>query len=153
MIRVRKAMSKDVDDILRIEEESFTTPWSRKSLEMEVTQNQLAHYLVVEENYMVVGYGGFWKIADEAHIGNIAIAKEYRRKGFGKILMKEMVSLAKSLEIEAMTLEVRPSNEPALRLYSFFDFYHAGIRKNYYSDTHEDGWILWKELKDDCIGD
>lgn len=147
MIEVRKATAEDIDEISRIENESFSTPWSKKSLEMEVARNPLSHYLVAVKNFHIVGYGGFWKIGDEGHIGNIAVERDSRHRGVGTLLMEKMVADAKDMGIKAMTLEVRPGNIPALKLYSSFDFYKAGVRKGYYSDTKEDGWILWKEIK------
>ena len=147
MVTLRKAQSKDIDDIVRIEEASFSTPWTRKSITMEIEQNTLAHYYVVEDTFGVVGYGGFWKIGEEAHINNIAIDPENRQQGYGKKLMETLIEESKKLGIQGMTLEVRPSNVAALKLYASFDFYRGGIRKGYYTDTKEDGWILWKEIR------
>ncbi|MDO5713392.1 MAG: ribosomal protein S18-alanine N-acetyltransferase [Tissierellia bacterium] len=147
MVNIRRAKPEDLEDIYRIECSSFSTPWSKKSIILEIENNQLAYYYVVEDFFQVVGYGGFWKIGEEAHIGNIAIEPESRNQGYGKLLMKALVEEAKELGISDMTLEVRPSNLPALKLYADFDFYKAGVRKGYYTDTKEDGWILWKEIK------
>lgn len=144
---LRPAQSRDLEEMYHIEEEAFATPWPRKSLAMEVEKNPLAHYLVVEEDLEVVAYGGFWKLADEGHIGNIAVRRNRRGMGYGTVLMEGLLALAKELEIAALTLEVRPSNKEALALYGKFGFYKAGVRKKYYSDTGEDGWILWKKLE------
>lgn len=137
---------EDLDRIMEIEVESFTTPWPKESFLLEITKNQLARYIVAEVDGLVVGYGGIWLVLDEGHITNIAVAKEYRGLGVGKKLIEGLISLCKDGGITAMTLEVRKSNIIAQNLYKSYGFVEAGIRPNYYTDVNEDAIIMWKKI-------
>jgi len=75
-IAIRRMDEEDLDRIMEIEVESFTTPWPKESFLLEITKNQLARYIVAEVDGLVVGYGGIWLVLDEGHITNIAVAKE-----------------------------------------------------------------------------
>ncbi|MBE7092682.1 MAG: ribosomal-protein-alanine N-acetyltransferase [Clostridiales bacterium] len=132
-----------LDEIDLIEKDSFKEPWSKDAYEKEIN-NPLSTICVITVNDEVVAYGGFWKILDEGDINNIAVKKEYRGKGFGKMLMNALTEEAKEQNIKAMTLEVRVSNKSAIELYKKFGFVEAGVRKKYYSDS-EDALIMWLE--------
>lgn len=136
---------KHVDGVMEVEHLSFALPWSQNSFIQEVTSNEFAHYIVAVENDRVIGYAGMWQIQDEGHITNIAVHPEFRGLHIGKNLMTELIDLARSLGINAMTLEVRKSNEIAKNLYKSFGFMEAGVRKRYYSDNNEDAIIMWNE--------
>jgi ribosomal-protein-alanine N-acetyltransferase len=136
----------DLDRIMEIEHLCFTMPWSRDAFVAELTQNHFAHYLVVEKDGQVIGYGGMWLILDEAHVTNIAIHPEQRGKGYGEELLRRMMALSIARGGTAMTLEVRVSNLPAQRLYEKMGFVSHGIRKGYYTDNNEDALIMWVEL-------
>ncbi len=140
---MREMMLKDLDSVLDIEALSFPTPWSRRSFTTELTENVYAHYIVVEYESRVIGYSGMWVILDEAHITNIAVHPEFRRRGLGEKIMREMMERAKSRGATRMTLEVRVSNSAAQDLYRKLGFVARGIRKGYYSDTNEDAIVMW----------
>lgn len=144
-MKTRKGGPEDLESLYAIEVASFSTPWSKKALALDL-ENPLSHYILLEDDQgKVLGYGGMMKLVDEGHILNIALAPEAQGKGYSHRLMEAMVDLAQDLGIRAMTLEVRPSNEPALALYEDFGFKVGGRRKNYYIDNQEDALILWKE--------
>ena len=134
---------KDIDEVLQLEKLCFPVPWSRDAFRMEVEQNQCARYYVVRENNLLIGYGGMWLILDEAHITNIAVHPEHRRKGVGRLLMETLMEEAARLNMERMTLEVRVSNTAAITLYKSLGFEEGGIRKGYYSNDREDALIMW----------
>ncbi len=90
----------------------------------------------------IVGYGGFWKMVDEAHISTIATAPARRRRGIGELLLIAMIEAAQELGSSLVTLEVRKSNASAQALYVKYGFEIAGERKQYYSDNGEDAWIM-----------
>lgn len=140
---IHKLKESFLGEIDLIEQDSFKEPWSKEAYEKEIT-NPLANYRVITVNDEVVAYGGFWKIIDEADINNIAVKKEYRGKGYGKMLMNALIEDAKKQNIKAMTLEVRVTNKSAIALYKKLGFKEAGIRKKYYSDN-EDALIMWLE--------
>ncbi len=145
-ISIRKMEEKDLERIMEIENQAFTTPWPKEAFLLEITKNQLARYLVAEVENMVVGYGGIWLILDEGHVTNIAVDSRYREKGIGKKLVEGLISLCSEEKIMAMTLEVRASNIAAQNLYKKYGFTESGIRPNYYADDKEDAIIMWKSL-------
>lgn len=134
---------KYIDPILYIENASFNDPWSRDSMEKELS-NSFARYVVVKKQDLVIGYGGMWLILDEGHITNIAVHPDYRDIGIGSEIVKSLIGICKKEKIISMTLEVRKSNAAALNLYSKFGFVAEGIRKGYYGDNKEDAIIMWK---------
>lgn len=142
----RKMTLDDIDEIVEIEKEAFSMPWSRMSFEHELKTNKLAKYYVMADKQGVVSYCGFWIIMDEAHITNIACSKEFRRCGYTKTLMQEVESILKGEGISRITLEVRVSNEAAINLYHGLGYKDAGKRPNYYTDNNEDALIMWKTI-------
>lgn len=139
----------DIPAIVALEQQAFTMPWSAKAFYNEIKRNQFARYMVMEQNGVILGYGGLWTIMDEAHITNIAVREEYRGKKLGARLLHEMQKTAAFLGMNRMTLEVRVSNEIAQRLYRKFGFQDAGVRPGYYSDNQEDALIMWADLPKD----
>lgn len=146
MLNTRKMTPLDVTRVHAIESASFQTPWSEEAFHKELTENTLAVYLVLELDDEIIGFGGMWLIMDEIHITNIAIAPEYRRKGYGEKLVEAMVNYGVENGFKHMTLEVRVSNAPAIALYEKYGFKGFGIRPKYYIDTGEDALVMWKEL-------
>jgi [ribosomal protein S18]-alanine N-acetyltransferase len=136
----------DIDDILKIENSSFTIPWSRQAFINELTSNRFAVYIVIEEDEKVVGYCGVWVIVDEAHITNIAILPEYRGKKLGEALLSKVMEVTRQIGAVKMTLEVRVTNYIAQSLYRKLGFKDGAIRKGYYTDNHEDALVMWVDL-------
>ena len=131
----------DVDGMHAIEEATFATPWSRKSIEAELT-NGCARYLVARAEGEVVGYAGMWLVIDEAHITNVAVRADMRGQGLGRQLMGRLIQLAADSGMIWMTLEVRRSNKVAQNLYRSFGFIDVGYRKRYYEDNQEDALLM-----------
>lgn len=147
IINLREMEIKDIDAIMEIEKESFSTPWTRNSFEKEINENMLAKYIVADLDGKAVGYAGVWLIIDEGHITNIAVSSVHRGKGIGKFLMMGLIDFCKDRGIHNMTLEVRVSNIIAQNLYKKLGFLDCGIRPNYYADDHEDAVIMWKTIE------
>ncbi len=143
---LRPMTMADLDAVCEIEEQCFSVPWSRESMEKELAGNDQAHYLVAEINEKVVGYAGFWQVLDEGHIMNIAVAPEMRGHGIGEELMRAMLQQGMQLGIIYWTLEVRVSNIAAVKLYEKVGFTSAGIRPGYYEKPKEDANIMWYKL-------
>ena len=143
-IIIRKMEIDDLDSIMEIEKQSFTTPWSRNAFEMEIRDNLLAHYIVAAIDDKIVGYGGIWFILDEGHITNIAVNRDYRGIGVGNKLICGLIDLCSENDINKMTLEVRKSNIVAQNLYKKYGFIDFGVRPRYYSDNNEDAIIMWR---------
>jgi ribosomal-protein-alanine N-acetyltransferase len=143
-IMVRRMNALDIDGVLAVEQQSFTTPWSREGFVNEMN-HELSYYLVLVEAGNIIGYAGMWLIVDEAHVTNIAILPEYRGRKLGNKLMTALLEHAKARGATRMTLEVRASNEVAQGLYNKFGFTSQGRRRNYYTDNKEDALIMWCE--------
>ena len=140
----RKMTPDDADAVARVEAACFPVPWSRESFWREASNENTSYLLAInEETKDVIGYAGCWILADEAQITNVAILPAYRGQGAGTRLMAASIEAARARGATAMTLEVRPSNTPALALYHHFGFKEAGRRKGYYSDNGEDAIIMW----------
>jgi len=131
-----------IGDILKVENECFSSPWTEKMF-MEELSGKFSRYYVAMIDEKAVAYMGMWFLSGEGHITNIAVGKDYRRKGVAKALLSHFIALAKEENLEFMTLEVRASNTPAISLYESFGFSYAGVRKNYY-DNKEDALVLTK---------
>lgn len=138
---------EDIDQVMVIEHESFTIPWSREAFYNELVQNQFAVYLVLKVEDRIVGYCGVWIVVDEAHITNVAILPEYRGRKLGEALMRKVIEVAKEKGAKTMTLEVRMTNTIAQSLYRKLGFQGGAIRKNYYIDNHEDALVMWVNFK------
>ncbi len=140
---IRKMEAIDVDVVAKIEAEVFSEPWSRDSFLNEVeTPNHI--YLVAEDEEAILGYCGLWEVAGEGQITNVCVAPEHRGKAVATQMLEELLAYAKQMNVEATTLEVRVSNEPAIKLYEKLGFEEAGIRKGFYSHPREDAMIMWK---------
>ncbi|CQR53225.1 ribosomal protein S18-alanine N-acetyltransferase [Paenibacillus riograndensis] len=136
----------DIPDILIIEREAFTMPWTEEAFRNELTHNHFAKYMVMELHGRIIGYAGMWAIVDEAHVTNIALLEAYRGRKWGERLLDELMKTAAFLGMKSITLEVRVSNEVAQNLYRKKGFRPAGTRKGYYSDNREDALIMWADL-------
>lgn len=142
----RPMQLSDVPIVCLIEQESFPTPWTEGAFVNELTNNHFAHYVIMELDGAVAGYGGMWLILEEAHVTNVAVRQPFRGRGLGERLMAELMNKASFLGAVRMTLEVRVSNRIAQRLYEKMGFYAAGVRRKYYTDNNEDAVIMWVDL-------
>ena len=142
---VRKMTEQDLDEIMLIEQESFSLPWSRESYLGEL-KNKFSNYLVCDYEGKVAAYVGVWVVFEEAHITNVAVGKKYRSRGMGKSLMLEVEKLVRQKGAQTILLEVRPSNEVAIRMYLELGYIPTGLRKAYYSDNQEDAILMTKYL-------
>lgn len=97
------------------------------------------------ESQYILGFAGFWNMAGEAHIMNIAVREEHQRHGIGELLFLLLIDLAVEMKARLITLEVRASNTAAQSLYHKYGLLTVGSRRNYYRDTQEDGVIMTLE--------
>jgi ribosomal-protein-alanine N-acetyltransferase len=139
----------DLPEILAIENESFPLPWTAAMFIKELN-NANAQCLIARVNFggksVLGGYIIFWIVADEAHLHNLAVKKEFRRQSLAFNLLKAMQEIARQVGIRAQTLEVRQSNTAAIKLYEKCGFVVKGIRPLYYPETHEDALIMWADV-------
>jgi ribosomal-protein-alanine N-acetyltransferase len=102
-------------------------------------------FVVRDDDRRIVGYCSFWRVLDELHVNNLAVAPSQRGRGAGTALMLEVLKEAARMGAHRATLEVRRSNEAARRLYERLGFVVAGVRHGYYSSPVEDALILWRD--------
>ncbi|HWT26496.1 MAG TPA: ribosomal protein S18-alanine N-acetyltransferase [Mobilitalea sp.] len=139
---IRDMAEADLDEICAIEQETFSDPWSREDF-WKSFQDTGNNYLVVEDQGEIVGYCGYWGIAGEGDIYNVAVKKEYRQKHIGYFMLSKLIEQAQARDITSLTLEVRKSNVAAIGLYEKLGFVSAGIRKDFYTKPKEDAVIMW----------
>jgi len=142
---LRKMTSQDLPQIQEIEKQSFSTPWELQ-LFMGELKLPFAHFYVLEEHKKIIGYCGFWLGEQEAHIVTLAICQEKRRKGLGSMLVTRMLEQAKPLGATRAVLEVRVSNDPAIRLYEKCGFSRGAIHRKYYGDNDEDALTMLRDI-------
>jgi ribosomal-protein-alanine N-acetyltransferase len=142
-------LSKDlIDEILVIESSTHSAPWSRKSFENELEHKYGVFNIALVEG-KVIGYGGTWVLVDEAHVTNVVVSPEFRGQGIGRKLMNEMLVKAREKGAVCATLELRKSNEVALKLYESMGFKMATVRNADYPDNQEDALVM---MMDDLLG-
>ena len=136
----------DIDDILRIETISFTNPWTREMYLSELEHRDVSFFYIARDAVgEAVGFCSCWLVLDEIHINNLAVLPEHRRGGVASALIEHVLKEGRSRGGRRATLEVRRSNEPALKLYEKFGFAVTGVRRGYYTKPDEDALILWRE--------
>jgi len=136
----------DLEKILEIERRSFSFPWTYNIFLRELTLNRYARYFVLEEDKKIIGYLGLWLMRNDIHITNIAIAKEFRRKGYGGEFLKFVEEKAAVQRIKKISLEVRKSNHIAQNMYRKFGYKVIKIWRNYYREEREDALVMEKKL-------
>jgi ribosomal-protein-alanine N-acetyltransferase len=144
-LRIEAMRLEDLDEVQRIEQASFSTPWPSNAYRSELQTNRLASYLVARIDATIVAYGGMWLMVDEAHITTFAVHPRWRRQGIGERLLLGFLDLARDRHAREATLEVRLSNLAARRLYEKYGFRPVGLRPRYYSDNSEDALIMTTE--------
>ena len=146
MIEFRKLKLRDLNAIEEIERTSYPTPWSRSMFASELAKpSSICLGAVEAEKEELVGYLIISRYVDAWHVMNIAVAPEHRRRGIARSLMERLFEATARDARRGYTLEVRVSNEAAIRLYEELGFRTRGIRRGYYTDNREDALIMWKD--------
>jgi ribosomal-protein-alanine N-acetyltransferase len=146
MIEFRKLKLRDLNAIEEIEQTSYPTPWSRSMFASELAKpSSICLGAVDGERDELVGYLIISRYVDAWHVMNIAVAPEYRRRGIARRLMERLFEVTARDARRGYTLEVRVSNEAAIRLYEELGFRARGVRRGYYTDNREDALIMWKD--------
>lgn len=140
---LREMMVEDLEQVMEIENELFAVPWTKEGYFTFLTKEN-AMMLVVEEKEKILGYCGLLMVLEEADVMNVAVRKDRQKEGIGNFLMQSMLRLAQDRGIEKIHLEVRVSNDTAIRLYERLGFEKYGIRKGYYTDPIEDAVLMMK---------
>ena len=132
--------------VAELERLCFSAPWNEAMLEEEL-YNDTASFIVAEgEDGSVLGYAGLHVILDEGYIDNVAVRPSCRRMGIADQLLDVFVRFGQA-NLAFLTLEVRPSNTPAVALYQKHGFQEVGRRPNYYDNPKEDALLLTREFQ------
>jgi ribosomal-protein-alanine N-acetyltransferase len=166
MVQLRQQLSlelmreADVNTVQEIEREIFSTPWPRNAYYRELASRASAHYVVLRQEGIVerpagfrgadfdatiLGYGGMWRMYDEAHVTTIGVRKDLQHHGYGRVIFAGLVQAAYDMGAKWVTLEVRTTNENAMKMYESFGFKVIGRRKGYYTDNGEDAIVMWSD--------
>lgn len=140
----------DLPQVDAIEAQAFPSPRSAAFYRQEITQNAYANYRVIHAvpnpttgtAALVVAYGGYWLMGEDAHIVSIAVDPTWRQRGLAEWLMLELIATAWGQGATLVTLEMRASNRAAEALYRKLGFQEVGRRKRYYRDTNEDAILF-----------
>lgn len=145
---------QDVTAVADLEAQSFTNPWSAESFRA-LLEGGYAEVWVAEaepsapspgRDVRLAGYAVAWFAGDSGELANLAVRPDLRGTGVGSVLLDHVLDRARSRGIREMFLEVRASNEAALRLYRSRGFRRLAIRSGYYPNPREDALVLGLNL-------
>lgn len=142
-IIIRKLQESDIEQLSRIEEESFSMPWSPQDF-ADLLHHDYCLYLVAEVDNVVAGCCGLTNSFGEGNIDNVVVGRQFRGMGIAQQLLRELLQAGEAEGIEAFTLEVRISTAAAIHIYEKFGFVSEGIRPNFYEKPTEDAMIMWR---------
>lgn len=142
MLTIREMTEEDVPYVCEIEEATFSMPWKADDFIDMIRRDDLT-YLVAELDGTIIGGAGFRNVLGDGEITNVAIESAYRGRGYGKILVGELLKKGREMGADEFTLEVRVSNTPAIKLYESLGFKSEGIRPGFYEKPREDAMIMW----------
>lgn len=139
---IRKMTEQDIPVVAKLEQMIFTDPWSENVYKQTLALDNVV-YLVVEEDGEVIGVSGIQNIVGDGEITNVMIVPEYRGRGYAYQMLQSLLEEGAKIGVTDYTLEVRCSNENAIRLYEKLGFVSEGIRPGFYEHPKEDAVIMW----------
>jgi len=143
-VLIRPLKMSDLDAVDVIERRSYPTPWSRSMFAGELAKPaSICLGAFVDDE--LVGYMIISRYVDAWHVMNLAVDPEHRRRGIASLLLDRLFETTDEGTRRGYTLEVRVSNEGAIRLYERAGFRARGIRRGYYTDNREDALIMWRD--------
>lgn len=134
-IKIEKMTLNDLENIQNILISDFDDFWNYNILKDEL-ESKNSHYIVAKSNNEIIGFAGIKILLDEADIMNIVTKKCYRNQGIGTLLLTNLISISKNLNLHSLSLEVNEENKTAIHLYENLGFKNIGIRKNYYKSKN-----------------
>lgn len=145
-ITIKPMTQADIENVIAIEAASYGEHhWSKESFFNELSNELAKYYCAFDNNGNLMGYAGTWQILEEAHLTNIAVSPDFRRRKVAESLLAVVIDECRKNGIKYITLEVRVSNTPAINLYEKYGFKSLGTRKGYYQNNNEDALIMWTE--------
>jgi ribosomal-protein-alanine N-acetyltransferase len=145
-LEIRRLTYADLPQVIAIERRAFPTPWSLAMFVLELSKPSGISLAALLDG-RIVGYLVCSRYDTVWHVMNVAVDVNLLRQGIATALLERLFDMADKPN-EQYTLEVRTSNEAAIRLYERFDFRAAGRRRAYYHDNREDALIMWRTVSD-----
>ena len=142
---IREMKVDDLQEIARIEESLYRSPWNVNQYKYELEENEFSYLFVLEHNNIIIGYYGFWVMFEESDITKVSIRKEFQGMKLSNILMLDCFNRVKLAGCNKINLEVRTDNVRAINLYKKHGFEEVYVRKDYYGKG-EDALILSKVI-------
>jgi ribosomal-protein-alanine N-acetyltransferase len=139
---IRRMILADLEQVVAIDQASFSLPWPARSFQYELTDNVASRSWVAELDGRIVGMIVIWLIVDEAHIATLATRPEFRRQGIGRKLLMHALESARMEGARRSFLEVRAGNLIAREMYRRLGFVEDGRRPRYYKDNNEDAILM-----------
>jgi ribosomal-protein-alanine N-acetyltransferase len=140
-VNIRAMTLDDLDEVVAIERESFSEPWTREMFRAELTENPCARFFVAVAGSELVGYIGGWVVADELQVVSLAVRPEARRRRVASRLLSHLLG-GVGAPVERAYLEVRRSNRAAIQMYERVGFRVVGVRQGYYDHPKEDALLM-----------
>jgi [ribosomal protein S18]-alanine N-acetyltransferase len=145
-LEFRRLKLRDLTAIEQIERSAYPTPWSRSMFAGELAKpSSICLGAVDADENRLVGYLIISRYVDAWHVMNLAVAHSHRRRGIATRLMERLFEVTSGDGGRGYTLEVRVSNDAAIKLYEGLGFKARGVRRGYYTDNREDALIMWKD--------
>ena len=141
-LHISSAAVSDLDELLRIENASFTCPWSEESFLEALASDAVRVYVCRSDGGEILGFACLLTAADEGELLNIASDPAVRRFGVGRALLARCLEDCEKNGIGALYLEVRESNLPARSLYASTGFEEIGVRRGYYTKPRESAILM-----------
>lgn len=149
---VRPFHSRDLDDVLAIEQESFSEPWTRGMFEAELQGNPFGRFLgafrtdEVSPAKPLLGYICYWVVFEELRLMNLAVRQNCRRQGIASHLVRHAIEEGSTQGTTRALLEVRAGNHVGQLLYQALGFRQYGCRRSYYTNPNEDAILMQLSL-------
>lgn len=145
-IEVRSMRTADIEVVLEIEAETFSSPWQHETFSALLDRPGVELLVLEDAAEGVIGYAVLWCVLDQGELANVAVAQGRRGRGLGRHLIARVLDVARDRGVTKMYLEVRSSNDRAAELYRRFGFTEVGLRRDYYDAPREDARIMMATL-------
>ncbi len=141
-VTIRDLVHADIPAVMSVERRSFRSPWSAGMLILELSRPSRVALVARSGESRISGCAIASRYDQAWHLMKIAVAPEGRRLGTASLLLAAVLDrIGPDVPV---TLEVRPSNLPAIGLYEKFGFAGLGRRPGYYPDNGEDALLMWR---------